>query len=164
MRTTVVASRRGKVINVDLRSLFDGETKLYENLDDKVEDTGSANWWIDLLIVAILVLGAGMMSGLTIGLMGLDITTLDILSRSGSHQEKIYSKRILPLLRRHHLLLVTLLLMNAIAMEALPIFLERLVPPIFAVLVSVTLILTFGEYNCSSVFMYTLRPRHWRKS
>jgi len=43
------------------------------------------------------------------------------------------------------LLLVTLLLMNAIAMEALPIFLERLVPPLFAVLVSVSLILIFGE-------------------
>jgi len=43
------------------------------------------------------------------------------------------------------LLLVTLLLMNAIAMEALPIFLEKLVPPAIAILVSVTLLLLFGE-------------------
>uniref|UniRef100_A0A6B2L466 CNNM transmembrane domain-containing protein n=1 Tax=Arcella intermedia TaxID=1963864 RepID=A0A6B2L466_9EUKA len=86
-----------------------------------------------------------MMSGLTIGLMGLDITTLDILSRSGDAKQKVYAKRILPLLKRHHLLLVTLLFMNALAMESLPIFLEKLVSPVLAVMVSVTLILLFGE-------------------
>jgi len=126
-------------------SLAGGPLKEYENREDEVEDTGSAQWWLDMLIAAILVCTAGMMSGLTIGLFGLDITTLDILSRSGNPSQRKYAKRILPLLKQHHLLLVTLLLMNALAMEALPVFLERLVSPAMAILISVSLILFFGE-------------------
>ena len=42
-------------------------------------------------------------------------------------------------------MLVTLLLMNAIAMESLPIFLDRVVPSFYAVLISVTVVLVFGE-------------------
>lgn len=44
----------------------------------------------------------------------------------------------------HHLL-VTLLLCNAASMEALPVFLDRLLNPVAAILISVTAILTFGE-------------------
>eukprot|EP00767_Chilomastix_cuspidata_P001858 gnl/Chilomastix_cuspidata/1985.p1 GENE.gnl/Chilomastix_cuspidata/1985~~gnl/Chilomastix_cuspidata/1985.p1 ORF type:complete len:709 (+),score=315.52 gnl/Chilomastix_cuspidata/1985:165-2129(+) len=46
---------------------------------------------------------------------------------------------------RSHWLLVTLLLFNAIAMEALPIFLDELVSPTVAIIISVTGILVFGE-------------------
>lgn len=47
-------------------------------------------------------------------------------------------------LKRPHLLLVTLLLVNAAAMEALPIFLDRLVSPTIAIILSVTAVLFFG--------------------
>ena len=49
-------------------------------------------------------------------------------------------------MKRHHLLLVTLLLANAACMEALPIFLEHLMPGWLAIIVSVTAVLFFGEY------------------
>lgn len=52
---------------------------------------------------------------------------------------------IFPILKRHHYLLVTLLLSNATAMEALPIFLDKLVPSFWAVLISVSMVLFFGE-------------------
>ena len=42
-------------------------------------------------------------------------------------------------------MLVTLLLSNATAMEALPIFIDRLVPSLWAVIISVTAVLFFGE-------------------
>jgi len=42
-------------------------------------------------------------------------------------------------------LLCTLLISNAIAFEALPIFLDALIPAQYAVLISVILILIFGE-------------------
>lgn len=42
-------------------------------------------------------------------------------------------------------MLVTLLLCNAAAMETLPIFLDRIFSPLVAVLISITLILMFGE-------------------
>lgn len=54
-------------------------------------------------------------------------------------------KRIFPVIDKHHWMLVTLLLCNAGAMEALPIFLDKLVSPVEAVIFSVTLVLIFGE-------------------
>jgi len=51
--------------------------------------------------------------------------------------------------KRHHLLLVTLLMANALAMEALPLVLDRMVPSWAAVLLSVTAVLFFGEYVTS---------------
>jgi hypothetical protein len=47
-------------------------------------------------------------------------------------------------------LLVTLLLANAAAMEALPIFLDKMVPEWLAIILSVTAVLFFGEYVNSS--------------
>lgn len=43
------------------------------------------------------------------------------------------ARRILPLLQRRHLLLVTLLLFNSVAAEALPLALDELVPGYVAV-------------------------------
>lgn len=117
----------------------------YENREAQVIAVGAPEWWADVGIVAALVIVAGLMSGLTIGLMGLDQTTLVILARSGTPTQRRYAKRLVPLLRQHHLLLVTLLLCNAAAMEALPVFLEHLVAPALAIVVSVTLVLLFGE-------------------
>lgn len=42
-------------------------------------------------------------------------------------------------------MLVTLLLCNAGAMETLPIFLDKLVTPVEAIIMSVSLVLIFGE-------------------
>ena len=56
-----------------------------------------------------------------------------------------YAGRILHLVRRHHLLLVTLLLANAVAVETMPIFLSKLTSEVVAIVVSVTAVLLFGE-------------------
>ncbi|PHU19534.1 DUF21 domain-containing protein [Capsicum chinense] len=53
--------------------------------------------------------------------------------------------KILPVVKNQHLLLCTLLIGNSLAIESLPIFLDKLVPSWSAILVSVTLILMFGE-------------------
>ena len=52
----------------------------------------------------------------------------------------------------HHLLLVSLLLVNAAVNEALPIFLDSLVPSWLAIVLSVTLVLFFGEIIPSAIF------------
>ena len=54
-------------------------------------------------------------------------------------------------MKNQHLLLCTLLIGNSLAMEALPIFLDTLVPSFVAVLISVTLILAFGEVTHPSL-------------
>ncbi|XP_070188562.1 uncharacterized protein [Littorina saxatilis] len=79
------------------------------------------------------------------GLLSLDTTTLTVLRDGGTDKERKYAKRILPLVSRHHLLLVTLLLTNAVAVESMPIFLDRVSDPLIAIVVSVTAILLFGE-------------------
>ena len=104
-----------------------------------------AAFWVCVGISVFLVLTAGLMSGLTIGLVSMDTTTLAVLSRSGTPKESRQAHKLLPLVSRHHLLLVTLLLANAICMEALPIFLDRLVSPVAAIGISVTAVLFFGE-------------------
>jgi len=86
------------------------------------------------------------MSGLTMGLLSLDIMTLKVLKDGGTATEKKHARKILPLIQRHHLLLVTLLLGNAAAVESMPIFLDHISDPVTAIVVSVTAVLIFGEY------------------
>jgi len=85
------------------------------------------------------------MAGLTLGLMSLGIVDLEVLIKSGRPQDRIHAAKIYPVVKNQHLLLCTLLIGNSLAMEALPIFLDSLVHPAAAILISVTLILMFGE-------------------
>ncbi|CAK9176362.1 unnamed protein product [Ilex paraguariensis] len=102
-------------------------------------------FWLYVLAVIGLVGFAGLMAGLTLGLMSLGLVDLEVLSKSGRPQDRIHASKILPVVKNQHLLLCTLLMGNSLAMESLPIFLDKLVPPWAAVLISVTLILMFGE-------------------
>ncbi|XP_076339896.1 uncharacterized protein LOC143240772 isoform X1 [Tachypleus tridentatus] len=102
-------------------------------------------FWIYIGVYVALVLVAGLMSGLTMGLLSLDITSLRVLEREGKPHEKKYAQIIIPLVEKHHLLLVTLIFGNAAAVETMPLFLDRVSNPITAVVVSVTAVLIFGE-------------------
>ncbi|XP_060199671.1 DUF21 domain-containing protein At1g47330 isoform X1 [Lycium barbarum] len=102
-------------------------------------------FFVFILVVIGLVLFAGLMAGLTLGLMSLGLVDLEVLSKSGRSQDRIHASKILPVVKNQHLLLCTLLIGNSLAMESLPIFLDKLVPSWAAILVSVTLILMFGE-------------------
>ncbi|XP_028108635.1 DUF21 domain-containing protein At1g47330 isoform X2 [Camellia sinensis] len=98
-----------------------------------------------VLIVIGLVAFAGLMAGLTLGLMSLGLVDLEVLMKSGRPKDRIHAAKIFPVVKNQHLLLCTLLIGNSLAMESLPIFLNKLVPPWAAILISVTLILVFGE-------------------
>ncbi|XP_052189082.1 DUF21 domain-containing protein At1g47330 isoform X2 [Diospyros lotus] len=102
-------------------------------------------FWLYVVIIIGLVAFAGMMAGLTLGLMSLGLVDLEVLMKSGRPQDRIHASKIFPVVKNQHLLLCTLLIGNSLAMESLPIFLDKLVPPWLAILVSVTLILMFGE-------------------
>ncbi|KAG2267463.1 hypothetical protein Bca52824_062018 [Brassica carinata] len=106
---------------------------------------GSPWWFVVVGVACLLVLFAGIMSGLTLGLMSLGLVELEILQQSGSSAEKKQAAAILPVVKKQHQLLVTLLLCNAAAMEALPICLDKIFHPFVAVLLSVTFVLAFGE-------------------
>lgn len=85
------------------------------------------------------------MSGLTVGYLSIDDLVLELRSNNGTDEEKEHAEKVLPILLKRHWLMVTLLLINALFMEALPLFLNKIVPEFFAVLISVTLVLLFGE-------------------
>lgn len=106
---------------------------------------GSPWWFVVVGVACLLVLFAGIMSGLTLGLMSLGLVELEILQQSGSSSERKQAAAILPVVKKQHQLLVTLLLCNAAAMEALPICLDKIFHPFVAVLLSVTFVLAFGE-------------------
>ncbi|KAL8153459.1 hypothetical protein V2J09_011219 [Rumex salicifolius] len=124
-------------------------------------------FWVYLFTCVTLVCFAGLMSGLTLGLMSLSLVDLEVLSKAGKPQDRKNAEKILPLVKNQHLLLCTLLIYNAMAMEvslvcaknscqkiifvcfldykALPIFLDSILPAWCSILISVTLILAFGE-------------------
>ncbi|CAI9294488.1 unnamed protein product [Lactuca saligna] len=108
-------------------------------------------FFLHIGIIAFLVLFAGLMSGLTLGLMSLSLVDLEVLAKSGTPKDRKYAEKILPVVKNQHLLLCTLLICNAAAMEALPIFLDALITAWGAILISVTLILLFGEIIPQSV-------------
>ncbi|EED90505.1 hypothetical protein THAPSDRAFT_269456 [Thalassiosira pseudonana CCMP1335] len=109
------------------------------------------------LLSLICVIGAALAAGLTMGLLSLDPLSLEIKRRaSPSTKERKWSEELLPLLVGHskrHRLLVSLLLLNSVANEALPLFLDELLPgKVASILVSVTLVLFMGEIVPSAFF------------
>ncbi|KAI9009549.1 hypothetical protein BC832DRAFT_529847, partial [Gaertneriomyces semiglobifer] len=84
--------------------------------------------------------------GLTIGIMSLDTTNLQILKSSGDPQEKKYAERIEPIRKHGHWVLSTLLLGNVVVNETLPILFDDIVGGgIGAIIISTALVVVFGE-------------------
>ena len=111
------------------------------------------------------VVGAAIAAGLTMGLLSLDAQqlklTMEIQAKDCTNpeeeaelmKERALATKLYPLVRRHHWLLVTLLLLNTLANEALPLFLDEIVPtPLIAILISVSFVLLFGEIIPSAIF------------
>ncbi|KAI9321357.1 hypothetical protein BX666DRAFT_2017383 [Dichotomocladium elegans] len=98
----------------------------------------------------VLVLLGGIFAGLTLGLMGLDETHLQVLIASGTPSERINAKKVLTLLERgKHWVLVTLLLSNVVVNETLPIILDKVLGGGWkAIVISTALIVIFGESIC----------------
>ena len=136
-----------------LRKLLETETS-----NDGEENTSSIFLLTNIFLVLLCVATAATAAGLTMGLLSLDPLSLEIKRRTGRMEERKWSSTLLPLLLGHskrHRLMVSLLLMNAIANEALPLFLDELLGgygKYVSILVSVTLVLFFGEIVPSAFF------------
>jgi len=121
-------------------------------------------FWSLIGLVLLCVTSAALAAGLTLGLATLEPFALTVIlatrledcitpeERQELKIKQAHAQQILPLVRDHHLLLVTLLLFNTVANEALPVFLDELVPPWAAVLLSVSVVLVCGEILPSAVF------------
>jgi len=97
--------------------------------------------WVNVLIVAVLILLSGLFSGLTLGLLGLDKSELERKIKLGDlRAKKVYSVR-----RKGNLLLCTLLLGNVAVNSAIAILLGGIAVGVVAGVVSTALIVVFGE-------------------
>jgi len=110
------------------------------------EHSAGATFGFALGAFACVVVGA-IMSGLQVGYFSLDPMKLHLLQldSDANKEDQRRAKQLVPLLDKHHFLLVTLLVCNAAAMETLPILLDALVPSYIAIIMSVTLVLIAGE-------------------
>ena len=93
---------------------------------------------------------SGLFSGLNLGLLGLDVKNLELLTRGpfNDEQEALdseYAKKILPLRRRGNLLLCTILLGNVSVNSGLSIMMGDLTSGIMGLIVSTAVITIFGE-------------------
>lgn len=86
--------------------------------------------WLNLLGVFVCIVCAALAAGLTMGIVSLDATELRIMLRTASPAAQGYARTLLPIVERepHHQVLVTLLLVNSFANEALPLFLDAIAP------------------------------------
>jgi len=121
-------------------------------------------YFANIAMVVFCICSAAVAAGLTLGMVSLDPFQLRVILAThtrdcGSSEERrqvrrdqACAKKMLPLLQDRHKLLVTLLLFNTVANEALPIFLDELVPPWAALLLSVSAVLICGEILPSAVF------------
>ncbi|KAL7563998.1 hypothetical protein ACA910_007116 [Epithemia clementina (nom. ined.)] len=144
-------------------------------VDDEQQHLLNTNSWgaqeryilFNLVCVVLNLAFVALLAGLYLGLLTLDVMDLQILERvSKDDDERKYATEVLPIVKERHLLLVTILLVDSLAYESLPIFLEALVPGWIAILLSSTLILVFGEIVPSGIFTgpnqlflaYTMAP------
>ena len=140
-------------IGFNLQDVCEAETaskRVLETLE--VQDGQSPFFLINCIMALFCVLVAALAAGLTMGLVSQELLDLRIKEVAGSQEEKDQARSLIPLLQDHHRLLVTLLLINAMANEALPLFLDKIVPAYMAVILSVTLVLFFGEIIPSAIF------------
>eukprot|EP00668_Euglena_longa_P004283 GGOE01005020.1.p1 GENE.GGOE01005020.1~~GGOE01005020.1.p1 ORF type:complete len:535 (-),score=147.46 GGOE01005020.1:527-2110(-) len=101
-------------------------------------------WW-KALISFFLICFSAIFSGLTLGLMGQDITQLTVLANSAAPCERRWANKVLPVRKKGNLLLCTLLLGNVMVNAALSIFMSEMTGGLLGLLASTFFIVVFGE-------------------
>jgi len=123
---------------------------------DSLYTTSSSDYYYTLVFnitgATLCILFVGLLSSMFLGLLTLDPLDLKVKQRAAIGEEKEYATRLLPVVEQYHRLLVTLLLLNALAYEALPLFLDNLLPTWATICLSVTFLLIFGEIIPSAIF------------
>ncbi len=98
------------------------------------------------IAIPVLVCFSATFSGLTLGLLSLDVNGLDIIAAGAeSLRDREYAKRILPVRKRGNWLLCTLLLGNVAVNSFLSILMADFTDGLVGFIVSTGLILLLGE-------------------
>jgi Cyclin M transmembrane N-terminal domain len=122
-------------------------------------------YFINITMTIFVIMCVAIFAGLFVGLMTMDAFQLQITERSSlDEDERKYAATLYPIVADRHRLLVTLLILNALAYETLPLFLDKMVPGWLAIVLSTTIVLLFGEIVPSAIFIgyVTLEPAVWK--
>jgi len=125
------------------------------NLNEKpAEEDRDASFYVFNIGGAIVsIVLVAVIAGMFLGFLTLDPLDLRIKMRAAvDPSEREAAAAIFPLVNQNHRLLVTLLIMNALAYECLPLFLDNLMPTYLTIVFSVSLLLIFGEIVPSAIF------------
>lgn len=100
--------------------------------------------YVRIIAACFLLCLSGLFSGLNLGLMSLDLTSLRILIETGNEQEKSYAKSIEPVRKQGNFLLCTLLLGNVLVNNTLTIILDTMFGGLVAIIGSTAGIVVMG--------------------
>ena len=100
---------------------------------------------LQIILIIILISLSALFSGLTLGLMSLDKTGLEIVMEGDDPQQAAFARRIYPVREDGNLLLCTLLLGNVAVNALLSILLAEYAGGIAGFISSTFLIVIFGE-------------------
>ncbi|KAL4288775.1 hypothetical protein AHAS_Ahas19G0319900 [Arachis hypogaea] len=113
-------------------------------------------WWEnDVLwstIRTMMIQLKSVTSGLALGLLSFSQVDLEVLIKAGRPKDKKNAERILPVVKNGHFVLCTLLLGKSLAMEALPIFMDPIMPPWLTIIISTPLVTLFAEIVPQAVY------------
>jgi len=101
-------------------------------------------WYLNIIITVFCMLFAGMVSGLCVGLAGIDHLQLEVAAKQDPAVAKS-AKTIFRVIDQHHWMLVTLLLCNAAALEFLPLSMHKVVPHYLTIIVSIVGVVFISE-------------------
>jgi len=117
----------------------------------------SAEIFFAIVGAIILLMLSGLFSGLTLGLLGLDLVSLQIVAKGDTPNAK-YADMVIPIRKKGNLLLCTLLLGNVAVNSALSILLAKFTNGVVGFALSTAFIVIFGEIipqaACSRYALY----------
>ena len=99
------------------------------------------------VVMVVLILLSGIFSGLTLGLMGLDTTLLQVIAEGGDEEERKQAKTIMPLRESGNLLLCTLLIGNTLVNTCISIIMADITSGLVGALTATAIIVVVGEIS-----------------
>ena len=139
--TTMMMTSEGRLLDSDRHDV----------VDDVVID--ATFYLVNIGGATASVLLVALISAMFLGFLTLDPFDVRIKMRAAvDPSEREAAAAIYPLVQQNHRLMITLLMMNALAYECLPLFLDNLMPTWLTIIFSVTMLLVFGEVIPSAIF------------
>jgi len=115
------------------------------------EEIGGSELLGRISLALICVALSALFAGLTLGVLGLDTLSLEVMATSGLEPDRTYAQIVLPLRRSGHHLLCTLLIGNVMMNVLISLLTDALITGIWGFIISTTVIVLLCEIIPQSV-------------